>query len=216
MTNPFKYYGYSLWRPVPQETERQKHDAIYGSLKLGEEPDWSTCQRISKKFLYTRAWKECLAKLPRENTPEYEESEGEVIEALDPMGFDRLFSSRRVAENRLAIISLINWLPKQFHQGGAPFEEALSDDEFPDWEPDPEFLNLKRAGDFWSQLVDSSLEKSKRRPDVYPAAHFVQLGVAAGMLEYLKSPERPGYPSGDVLVKVVPGFHNAEIPTRTA
>ena len=157
-----------------------------------------------------------MAKLPRENTPEYEESEGEVIEALDPMGFDRLFSSRRVAENRLTIISLINWLPEQFHQGGAPFEEALSDDEFPDWEPDPEFLNLKRAGDFWSQLVDSSLEKSKRRPDVYPAAHFVQLGVAAGMLEYLKSPERPGYPSGDVLVKVVPGFHNAEIPTRTA
>ena len=97
-----------------------------------------------------------------------------------------------------------------------PFEEALSDDEFPDWEPDPEFLNLKRAGDFWSQLVDSSLEKSKRRPDVYPAAHFVQLGVAAGMLKYLKSPERPGYPSGDVLVKVVPGFHNAEIPTRSA
>ena len=145
-----------------------------------------------------------------------QQSEGEVIEALDPMGFDRLFNSRRVAENRLAIISLINWLPEQFHQGGAPFEEALSDDEFPDWEPDPEFLNLKRAGDFWSQLVDSSLEKSKRRPDVYPAAHFVQLGVSAGMLEYLKSPERPGYPSGDVLVKVVPGFHNVEIPTRSA
>ena len=59
MTNHFKYYGYSLWRPVPQEAERQKHDAIYDSLKLGEEPDWSTCQRISKKFLYTRAWKEC-------------------------------------------------------------------------------------------------------------------------------------------------------------
>ena len=75
MTNHFKYYGYSLWRPVPQEAERQKHDAIYDSLKLKEEPDWSTCQRISKKFLYTRAWKECLAKLPRENTPEYEESE---------------------------------------------------------------------------------------------------------------------------------------------
>ena len=55
MTNHFKYYGYSLWRPVPQEAERQKHDAIYDSLKLGEEPDWSTCQRISKKFLYTRA-----------------------------------------------------------------------------------------------------------------------------------------------------------------
>ena len=84
------------------------------------------------------------------------------MRALDPMGFDRLFSSRRVAENRLAIISLINWLPEQFHQGGAPFEEALSDDEFPDWEPDPEFLNLKRAGDFWSQLVDR-IQTSPRR-----------------------------------------------------
>ena len=157
-----------------------------------------------------------MAKLPRENTPEYEESEGEVIEALDPMGFSRLFSSRRIAKNRLAVISLVSWLSEQFHQGGAPFEKTLSDNEFPDWEPDPEFLNLKRAGDFWSQLVDSSLEKSKRRPDVYPAARFVQLGVAAGMLGYLKSPERPGYPSGDVLVKVVPGFHNAEIPTRSA
>ena len=214
MTNHLRYYGLSPWRPVAQKAERQRHDTIYDSLKLGEEPDWSTCQRISKKFLYTRAWKECLAKLPYEKTPDYKESEGEVIEALDPMGFSRLFSSRRIAENRLAVISLINWLPEQFHQGGAPFEKALSDDEFPDWEPDPKFLGLKRAGDFWSKLVDSSLESSKRHPDPYPAARFVQLGVAAGMLEYLKSPERPGYPSGDVLVKVVPGFYAAGISAK--